>query len=102
MTPAGDLRPSTYPFTFTFRSACCAQVALAYQVLQIADKLTLSSGEWALYMLDADWENFAVERLSDSSEMYRVRYVDLENVVVVDLSEVRRGVLLLCTVHCYA
>lgn len=65
------------------------QVALAHQVLQIADKLTLSAGEWALYLLDADWENFAVERLSANS--YRVRYVDLENVVVVDLAEVRRG-----------
>ncbi len=69
-------------------------MALAYQVLQIADRLTLSAGEWALYMLDADWENFAVETLATGA--YRIRYVDLENVLVVDLAEVRRGSRAMC------
>ena len=62
------------------------QVSLAYQVLQIADKLTLSAQDFSLYILDADWENFAVD------EFGRVRFIDLEHVLVVDIAEVNRGI----------
>lgn len=59
------------------------RVSLAKQILQIADKFTNNTDDYALYWTDVDYDNYGVK--DDGT----VIIVDAENIVVVDQQKVK-------------
>lgn len=60
---------------------------LAFQLLQMADKLTNTGGDFALYWTDLSYENFAV----DSSG--KMTIIDMENIIVVDRKSLHNDIV---------
>ncbi|XP_054713083.1 divergent protein kinase domain 2A-like [Uloborus diversus] len=61
------------------------RVDVAYQLLQISQMLTENNLDFALYMTDVNMDNFAVR--PDGT----VLLIDVENIVIVDRVEARKG-----------
>lgn len=58
---------------------------LAYQIMKIAERLTNHGKPYGLYWTDLSYENLVVD------DAGRVTVVDVENVVVVDRTAIRKG-----------
>ncbi|XP_046333377.2 divergent protein kinase domain 2A-like [Haliotis rufescens] len=52
---------------------------IAYQIMKIADKMTINEEQFALYWTDLTYENLSVDAAG------KVKVIDLENIIVVDL-----------------
>ncbi|XP_038049996.1 divergent protein kinase domain 2A-like [Patiria miniata] len=66
-----------------FHSDWSTRLDLAYQVMKIAEQLTNNDLEYALYMTDVSFDNFAVNKDG------RVLVIDAENIIVVDKRKIK-------------
>ncbi|XP_022088058.1 deleted in autism protein 1-like [Acanthaster planci] len=66
-----------------FNADWSKRLDLAYQVMKIAEQLTNNELEYALYLTDVSFDNFAVNKDG------RVLIIDAENIIVVDKRKIK-------------